>query len=77
MEKRESGNSPQEMRCTSANAQAFNAALRRHMPEVFAQAKSLHQLGLLDGLRGASLRFFTQSQGVGRGNPENPQGKES
>lgn len=41
--------------CSADNAAEFNARLRSELPEAFALAKALHQLGMLDGLAGARL----------------------
>ena len=44
-----------ELFCHEANVGEFNAALRDH-PDLRAFAAALHQAGMIDGLRGASLR---------------------
>lgn len=41
--------------CGPDNVQAFNARLRQQMPEFHAFAAACHQLGLIDGLRGARI----------------------
>ena len=45
----------EKMYCGNDNVQAFNRRLRESFPAFHALAKELHQAGLIDGLRGASI----------------------
>lgn len=46
---------PKTLTCGPENVAEFNAALRNHAPQAFDLARHLHQLGMIDGLRGARL----------------------
>lgn len=54
MEEKEQA-APGFITCGPNNVQAFNARLRQQMPEFHAFAAACHQLGLIDGLRGARI----------------------
>ena len=53
--KEEKASAEAGMQCNPTNLAAFNARLRAELPEAYDLAKALHQLGMIDGLRGARI----------------------
>ncbi|THF61414.1 hypothetical protein E6C76_20245 [Pseudothauera nasutitermitis] len=43
------------MQCSQENVGEFNTRLRAELPEFYALARAFHSLGMIDGLRGASI----------------------
>ncbi|MDD5271383.1 MAG: hypothetical protein PHU14_01565 [Methylovulum sp.] len=59
--------------CGEDNVKSFNGLLRQHAPEFHALAKLLHQAGLIDGLRGATLELAPFTEPPKADHPQPPE----